>query len=297
MLDLFKAYIESERRLAENSVTAYMSDLGQFVEFSTIDGESLDWGVISIHDVRAWIVHMMDSGISARSVHRKISSLNAIYKYMMRHSLVEQNPVSLVVLPKVRKGLPFFVGVKDMNRLFDGSLFSDDFSGVRDRAIVALFYCSGVRLSELVGLTIGSYVSRDGTVRVMGKRSRERIVPLPRECITYLDEYVTKRASITGLGNRSLFLTDRGEQVYDKFVYRLVKRYLALVTTIEKRSPHVLRHTYATHMLNRGAELEVIKELLGHVSVVTTQEYTHSSFENLKRVYKQAHPRAYKIGE
>ncbi len=290
--ELFLNYLKYEKRYSEHTLIAYTNDLDQFIHFGIgLDG---DFCVeeANHHLIRQWIISMMDDGICARSVNRKISTLKSFYKFLMREGIMGNNPMEKVALPKIGKKLPVFVQEKEMDRLFDGRFFTDDFEGKRDKAVVSLFYGTGIRLSELVGIRFSDLDLHEKMVKVTGKRNKERLVPFPTEIATVLNEYINLRNELfPGLGN-FVFLTGKGEPVYNKLIYRIVKKELSLITTIDKKSPHVLRHSYATHLLNRGADLNAIKELLGHANLAATQVYTHTSFEKLKLVYKQAHPRA-----
>jgi integrase/recombinase XerC len=210
----------------------------------------------------------------------------------MREGVIEKNPTDKVVVPKMGKKLPVFVQEKEMNSLLDGRFFTEDFEGRRDKAVVSLFYGTGMRLSELVGIRFSDLNLLERMVKVIGKGSKERLVPFPLEVSGVLNEYIQLRNELFPDSGNFLFLTENGEPAYNKLIYRIVKKELSLVTTIEKKSPHILRHSYATHLLNNGADLNAIKELLGHANLAATQIYTHTTFEQLKKVYKQAHPRA-----
>ena len=290
--ELFLSYLKYEKRYSEHTIIAYENDLDQFVLF----GKELDGDFcveeVSYHLIRQWIISMMDNGVGARSVNRKISTLKSFYKFLMREGTIEKNPMEKVSLPKIGKKLPVFVQENEMNRLLDGRYFTEDFEGKRNKAVVSLFYGSGIRLSELVGIRFSDLDLREKMVKVTGKRNKERIVPFPTEISAVLNEYITIRNELFPDSGNLVFITEKGEPAYNKLIYRIVKRQLSLITTIDKKSPHVLRHSYATHLLNRGADLNAIKELLGHANLAATQVYTHTSFEKLKLVYKQAHPRA-----
>ncbi len=291
-LENFLNYLKYEKRCSEHTVTAYKKDLDQFIQFGTELVEDFCVETTDHHLIRQWIIAMMDKGITARSVSRKISTLKSFFKFLMRDGVLEKNPTDRVVVPKMGKKLPLFVQEKEMNRLLDGHYFTDDFVGRRDRAVISLFYGTGIRLSELKGIRFSDLNLTEKAVKVLGKRNKERIVPFPYEIVSDLDRYIELRNEMFGKGVSILFLTDNGEPIYDKLLYRIVKRHLTDVSTLEKRSPHVLRHSYATHLLNHGAELNAIKELLGHANLAATQIYTHTTFEKLKEIYKQAHPRA-----
>lgn len=291
-LELFLNYLKYEKRYSIHTITAYENDLDQFVLFGKTLVEDFCVEKTDHHLIRQWIISLMNNGISSRSVNRKISTLKTFYKFLMREAVIEKNPTDRVVIPKTGKKLPVFVQEKEMNRLLDERFFTEDFEGRRDKAVVSLFYGTGIRLSELVGIRFSDLNLSEKIVKVNGKRNKERLVPFPMEISTVLNDYIRQRNELFPDSGNILFLTGNGEPVYNKLIYRIVKRQLALVTTIDKKSPHILRHSYATHLLNRGADLNAIKELLGHANLAATQIYTHTTFEQLKKVYKQAHPRA-----
>ena len=290
--ELFLSYLKNEKRYSPHTIIAYENDLDQFISF----GKELigDFCVetVDYHLIRQWIVSLMDNRISAKSINRKISTLKTFFKFLMREGVIEKNPTDKVVIPKMGKKLPVFVQEKEMDRLLDGRFFAEDFEGRRDKAVVSLFYGTGMRLSELVGIRFSDLNLLERMVKVIGKGSKERLVPFPLEVSGVLNEYIQLRNELFPDSGNFLFLTENGEPAYNKLIYRIVKKELSLVTTIEKKSPHILRHSYATHLLNNGADLNAIKELLGHANLAATQIYTHTTFEQLKKVYKQAHPRA-----
>jgi len=290
--ELFLNHLRYERRYSQNTLTAYENDLDQFVLFGKKLVEDFCVEEVDYHLIRQWIVSLMDNGISAKSVNRKISTLKTFFKFLMREGVIEKNPTDKVAIPKMGKKLPVFVQEKEMNRLLDGRFFTEDFEGRRDKAVVSLFYGTGIRLSELVGIRFPDLNLIEKMVKVNGKRDKQRLVPFPLEISGVLNDYIKLRNERFPEAENFLFLTENGEPVYNKLIYRIVKRQLSLVTTVEKKSPHILRHSYATHLLNRGADLNAIKELLGHANLAATQIYTHTTFEQLKKVYKQAHPRA-----
>jgi len=290
--ELFLNHLKYEKRYSQNTLTAYENDLDQFVLFGKKLVEDFCVEEVDYHLIRQWIVSLMDNGISAKSVNRKISTLKTFFKFLMREGVIEKNPTDKIAIPKMGKKLPVFVQEKEMNRLLDGRFFTDDFEGRRDKAVVSLFYGTGIRLSELVGIRFPDLNLNEKMVKVNGKRDKQRLVPFPLEISTVLSDYIELRNELFPDSGNFLFLTGNGDPVYNKLIYRIVKRQLSLVTTVEKKSPHILRHSYATHLLNRGADLNAIKELLGHANLAATQIYTHTTFEQLKKVYKQAHPRA-----
>ena len=291
-LELFLSYLKYEKRYSTHTLTAYENDLGQFVLFGKKLAEDFHVEEADYPLIREWVVSLMNNGTLARSVNRKLSTLKTFYKFLMREGVIVKNPTEHMTMPKMAKKLPEFVQEKEINQLLDGSFFTDDFEGMRDKAVVSLFYGTGIRLSELVGIRFSDLNLNEKVVKVNGKRNKERLVPFPLEISTTLRGYIERRNELFPHSENYLFLTGSGEPVYNKLIYRIVKRQLSLVTTIDKKSPHILRHSYATHLLNRGADLNAIKELLGHANLAATQVYTHTSFEQLKKVYKQAHPRA-----
>jgi len=289
----FFNHLVSERRLSDKTVISYKTDLRQFADFLVADGSGDDLlGVESLH-IRSWIVYLMDAQISARSIHRKISGIRHFYRFCLREGLISRNPVEGIALPKLEKRLPVFVDEASMTALFDNCVFSQNFEGFRDLLILELLYGSGIRLSELIALTNLSIELESSVMKVRGKGGKDRIVPFPKSVGETINTYNRFRDEEFGSGSQSfLFLTNKGKKLYPKFVYRLVNKYLSYVTTVSKKSPHVLRHSYATHLLNRGADLNAIKELLGHSSLAATQVYTHTNLEKLKSIHRKAHPRA-----
>ena len=288
----FINYLKYEKRYSAHTIVAYQNDLDQFVDFSTIVVGEFHVKEVSSDMVRGWLLHLMEQGLSPRSIHRKITSVKAFYNYLMREQIVEFNPAINQTLPKVRKKLPTFVSEENLSLLLDsGGNFGDDFSGRRDKLIVSLFYGTGIRLSELMNLKEQDVDSEARLIRVLGKRQKERIIPYPAEINNLFKSYVIARNKQIGYKTEYLLVTGKGKQIYEKLIYRVVKNNLAKVTSLEKKSPHVLRHTYATHLLNKGADLNAVKELLGHSNLAATQVYTHTTFEKLRDSYKQAHPR------
>jgi len=289
----FLQYLQIEKRYSPHTVRSYLNDLDQFYAFLSSLGLPEDPVSATSHDIRAWIVSMLDNNYSTVSVHRKISCLRVFYRYMRKEGILKSDPLEKVVLPKRKKTLPVFIEEEALTRLLDNYSFGDGFAGIRNRTIIEILYLTGMRRSELVGLKDNDVDLAEGSVKVTGKRNKQRIIPLLKPFLARLQEYIKVRNdNVETLDNGWFFITDKGNKLYDKYVYNTVNSYLAMVTTIEKKSPHILRHTFATHMLNRGADLNSIKELLGHANLSATQIYTHNTFEKLKKVYKQAHPRA-----
>jgi integrase/recombinase XerC len=290
--DSFLKYLEFEKRYSPNTVLSYENDLNQFYDFCrNIKGECSIIKV-SFKDIRDWVVFLMENNISARTVNRKITTLKTFYKYLIREGLTNFNPADKVLTPKQEKKLPQFVEQVQMDQLLDFYDFGDDFNGVRNRLLIEMLYLTGMRRAELINLKDHDVDTLGLTIKVLGKRNKERIIPIHKEFIKSIEEYRILRNELkTGAGSIYFFLTKRGIKLYEKLVYRIVNKHLELVTTLEKKSPHILRHTFATHMLNRGADLNAIKELLGHANLSATEIYTHNTFEKLKQIYKRAHPR------
>ncbi len=293
LVNQFVDYMRYERNMSPRTIQSYSEDLADFESFFKNLDDQLSWETIDQDIVREWVESMMDRGNTATSVNRRLSSLRSFYRFALKRELVEVNPARLVKGPKKAKPLPQFVKEADMNRLIDDErLWGEGYEDALARTIIIMFYETGLRLSELVGLddTDVDFVNR--TVKVTGKRNKQRIVPFGEELATELSQYVEKRDSQVVRTTTGMFLDKKGKRISHAKVANLVRESLSKVTTMKKRSPHVLRHSYATAMLNNGAGLESVKKLLGHQSLSTTEIYTHTTFEQLKRVYKQAHPRA-----
>ena len=292
LIDSFLEYLRLERNYSERTIVSYETDLREFEEYFQEVDAGLDFKKIDADIVRRWMVHLMDEGRAATSVNRKLSTLRSFYRFLLRRKEVVINPMLKVVGPKKKKPLPFFVREKDMDRLLDGSLFEEGFEGCRDRLILEMFYATGMRLSELIGLNDADVDFSAKLIKVTGKRNKQRLIPFGDELAKDLLIYIKVRNETMPQGAEAFFVLKDGHRMYPMAVYRIVKRNLSKVVTLKKRSPHVLRHTFATAMLNDRAELRAVKELLGHESLVTTEVYTHATFEELKKVYEQAHPRA-----
>ena len=291
MKDRFLAYIQYEKRYSPHTVTAYRIDLDQFFNFLSIQYNATELSGIDHSMIRSWLVSLIEEGNSPRSVNRKITTLKSFYRFLLKEGLVNDNPLRKITPPKSAKKLPEFIEKGKMSLLLDEMNPGDGYCGLRDRIILEMFYNTGIRLSELINLQEKDVDFHNGTIKVLGKRNKERLIPFSQKFGILLKEYVKEKQKTFDY-LPSLFLTDSGGKMYPKKVYLIVKKYLSNVTTLDKKSPHVLRHTFATHLLNNGAELNAVKELLGHANLSATQIYTHNTIEKLKEIYKQAHPRA-----
>ena len=288
----FLKYLRYERNYSEKTVLSYGTDLRKFEEYFKGLDEGIDFLTVDPDLVRGWVMAMMDAGYTATSVNRKLSSLRSFYRFLLRKGLVKADPMRKVAGPKKKKPLPVFVKEADMDRLLDAADFGEGFTGIRDRMIVEMFYSTGMRLSELVGLTDADVDFSSGLIKVTGKRNKQRLIPFGEELRGDMEAYLLARDENREGVCDAFFVRKGGKAMLPETVRLIVKRNLSKVVTLKKKSPHVLRHSFATSMLNRHADLEAVKELLGHESLTTTEIYTHTTFEELKKVYEQAHPRA-----
>ena len=290
--EAFLDYLRLERNYSERTIVSYGTDLREFEGYLEKTEAELDFTKVHANVVRNWISELMDEGRTATSVNRKLSSLRSFYRFLLRRKEITVNPMLKIVGLKKKKPLPSFVREKDMNRLLDGLSFDEGFEGCRDRTILEMFYTTGMRLSELIGLDDVDVDFSAKLVKVTGKRNKQRLIPFGNELAEDLLIYNKVRNETFPEGTEAFFVRKDGKRMYPMQVYRIVKRNLSKVVTLKKRSPHVLRHTFATAMLNDNAELRAVQALLGHESLATTEVYTHTTFEELKKVYEQAHPRA-----
>lgn len=289
----FIDYLKFEKRYSEHTIRAYRDDLQQFSDYLAEQFGGPVLQEISPAFIRSWLASLKDEGLSSRSVNRKISSLKSFYKFHIRAGVVEQSPMKAITGPKSGKRLPVYVEQQDITALFTGIEFPDDWEGDTDRLLLAVFYQTGMRLSELVNLRERQVDESNRSIKVLGKGNKERIIPVNPALITAIQVYCrNKRVIIERPDTEYLLVSRQGKKLYSQYVYRAVRKYLGQVTTVDKKSPHVLRHTFATHLMNAGAELNTVKELLGHASLAATQVYTHNTIEKLKEVYKNAHPKA-----
>ena len=298
----FIDYIQYEKRYSPHTVSAYRNDLDQFFSFLNIQ-----YNINNIQDVthpmiRSWLVHLMEEKISPRSVNRKMTTLKSFYKFLLKEGSVSINPMWKIISPRSSKKLPSFVEKEKMAMLFETVNFGEGFPALRDRLILEILYATGMRLSELINLKETDIDFHQSTLKVLGKRNKERLIPFSNKFADLLKIYLQGKKIYLendkfqrpsdNLDDLWLLITDGGKKSYPRFIYRAVKKYLSQVTTLQRISPHVLRHTFATHLLNYGAELNAVKELLGHANLSATQIYTHNTIEKLKTIYKQAHPKA-----
>ncbi len=292
LTDSFLDYLRYERNYSDDTVKAYGEDIRQFQEFGGEDVGLQSPSEVVVDVVREWMIHLMNLGYATTSVNRKLSSLRSYYKYLLRKGEVKVDPLRKITGPKNKKNLPVFVKESEMNRLLDDEDFGEGFEGCRDHLVIAMFYATGMRLSELIGLDDGDVDFAASVIKVTGKRNKQRLIPFGEELRVEMEAYVKQRDESVPVRSDAFFVRKTGERLYPNIVRKIVTRNLSKVVTVKKRSPHVLRHTFATSMLNHEAELGAIKELLGHESLATTEIYTHTTFEELKKVYNQAHPRA-----
>ena len=292
MINQFLDYLRYERNASPQTVQTYEESLRAFESYLTFRDNGLSLDSVDTDLIRDWMESLMDKGNSASTINKNLSALRSFYRFALRRELVKKDPAHAVTGPKKSKPLPQFLREGEMDRLLDGLEWDSSFNNVRARTILLLFYEAGLRRSELIGLDDKDIDFEAAQLKVTGKRNKQRIVPFGAELAEALKNYKAKRQEEFGETNGALFLSDKGERISGAMVYQIVRKYLSMVTSLKKRSPHVLRHTFATAMLNNGAGLETIKSLLGHESVSTTEIYTHTTFEQLKRIYKEAHPRA-----
>lgn len=288
----FFQYLEFEKRFSPHTLIAYKNDIQQFLKYIEQAYDLTDLALVRHLHVRSWIVELIQSGIAARSVNRKLSALKTYFRFLLKRGHVQHNPMLKVIAPQTGKRLPVFVHKEKVSNLLDHTEFGEGYPASRDKTIMEVLYSTGMRRSELIGLQKGDIDFDRQSLKVLGKGGKERLIPFGPKLSAILKGYLQLRKETFEAAGNHLFLTDKGKVLYPKFVYRLVKKHLSAVTTLEQRSPHVLRHSFATHLSDNGADLNAIKELLGHSNLAATQIYTHNSIERLKEVYRQAHPKS-----
>jgi integrase/recombinase XerC len=290
----FLDYLKFEKRFSRHTVISYETDLTGFFTYLDVTFGSMGLKEISHTYVRSWLASLKDQGMKAKTINRKISTLKSFFKFQIRSGLIKQSPMAKVVAPKNEKRLPAFVAGKDIETLLTHVEFPDSWQGKTDRLLLLIFYNTGMRLSELIQLKETQVNVANRSLKVLGKGNKERIIPVNEVLIATIQEYATAKQKVHNAENSedTLLVNEKGKALNPRTVYTSVKRYLSMVTTIEKRSPHILRHTFATHLTNNGANLNAVKELLGHSSLAATQVYTHNTIEKLKDIYKKAHPKA-----
>ena len=286
--DKFMNYLSSEKRFSVHTIASYSNDLNQFSLFLLKEHQiKSDLSEVNFQIVRSWIASLLEEGIAPSSVNRKISTLKTYFKFLVREGFINNTPMLKVVSPRSNKRLPLFIEEDQIESLLNEVEFDDGFIGERDKLIIEFFYVTGIRLSELIEIKVSDINRENKLIKVLGKRNKERLIPLSERIVKNLYSFIGRYKI-----DDYLFTNLKGRKVYAKLVYRIVNKYIAKISSINKKSPHILRHTFATHMLNNGADINAIKELLGHANLSATQVYTHNTIEKLKSVYKQAHPRA-----
>ena len=288
----FLHYLQFEKRFSQHTIVSYQNDLVSFFDYLT-----LHYGQVTLKDtehifIRSWLSQLKETGITSKTINRKISTLRSFFKYAVKTGVLEQTPMTRIIAPKPEKRLPQYVAEKDMATLVNHVAFGVDWKGQTERLMIMLFYNTGMRLSEVVNLKENNITASGNSLKVLGKGSKERIIPVSPGLMTSVKEYLENKTELKHDSREFLLSTKDGKKLSSRSVYNIVKKYLTLVTTIEKKSPHILRHTFATHLLNSGADLNAVKELLGHSSLASTQVYTHNSIKKLKDAHQKAHPKA-----
>lgn len=296
MINRFLQYIQYEKNYSSHTVLSYHTDLVQFCNFHKINSEAFNPDLITHRQIQQWILSMLDEKKSARTISRKISSLKSFWNYLLLQNIARENPTKKIILPKTNKPLPAFYKQSEMNKFLSENIQNVDFESIRDRLIIDLFYQTGLRVSELISLKDSSIEYTEKQLKVIGKRNKERIIPIGNRILSEIIEYQKIRNQDIEVCEDNLFVLKSGKKMYSKAIYNIVSKKMSPVSTLHKQSPHVLRHTFATTLLDSGADINAVKDLLGHSSLAATQVYTHVSFSELNKIYKQAHPRAIKKG-
>ncbi|WP_397445911.1 tyrosine-type recombinase/integrase [Polaribacter sp. R77954] len=293
MIDSFLEYLSLEKKYSTHTITAYKNDLISFKDFLVVEFQQETLSDVHYNQIRSWIVALSDSKVSNRSINRKISSLKSFYKFFQKTHRIKVNPLAKHKALKVNKKIQVPFNSKEINQVINAVNEKNDFISLRNKLIVELFYSTGIRRAELINIKHSNIDLSNKTIKVLGKRSKERYVPLLPSVVQTLKQYLEVKKEFS-IGLDELFITEKGNKIYETLVYRTINSYFSQVSTKEKKSPHILRHSFATHLLNEGADLNSVKELLGHSSLASTQVYTHNSLDAIKKVYNQAHPRSNK---
>ena len=287
----FLSYLKYQKKFSKHTVDSYACDLSQFYTFLEKEHEFISEKDISYKHIRLWLASMIDENKTAKTINRKISTLNTYFKYLEKNKVLIHNPIDKIIRPKVKKLLPEFIGEAEIYKLLSEYIYEDSYFGIQSQLIIELMYSTGIRRNELINLRMSDFDLSKNTLKVLGKRNKERIIPYLNSLNILINKFIEKREQ-ANFKSKYVFLSSKGKKAYPKLVYNIVNKYLSYISTKSKRSPHVLRHSFATHMLNNGADINAIKELLGHTSLAATQVYTHNTFKKLSKAYKQAHPRA-----
>ena len=292
MINEFLQYLQYEKNYSSHTVLSYRTDLCQFCLFLQIEQSLFNPDSISASQIQQWVLFLLENKISARTLSRKISTLKSFWHFLLGRGLTKQNPTLKIILPKTNKALPAFFKQKEMEAALDDAFLPDNFEALRNHTIIATFYMTGIRRSELVDIKDVDVDLSEGTIKVTGKRNKQRIIPISKQFCLKIEQYITKRNNEITDRSNYLFVRQNGQPLYPKMVYNIITGAMSGFGSLHKKSPHVLRHTFATGLLNEGADINAVKELLGHSSLAATQVYTHTSFDELHNIYKQAHPRA-----
>ena len=293
LLQQFLDYLSFQKRYSPNTILSYQTDILSFFDYLLLEYETIDVKEVSTQMIRSWLAQLKENKSTSKTINRKISSLKSFFKYLLRNGEIQSSPVAIIQSLKVSRKLPAFIEEKDISKIFEPGVFPDTWDGKLNRLIFSILYNTGIRLNELIHLKEADVDKYSSSIKVLGKGNKERLVPVSNLLLYEIDIYTTnKRLNFPGIESEFLLVTHKGKMLYPKYVFNMVKQHLGNVSTMERKSPHILRHSFATHLTNHGAQINAIKELLGHSSLAATQIYTHNSIEKLKEVHKQAHPKS-----